>query len=192
MTRVGHGPKGIRSLTHIAVGAICVNQIHHERKAPTAEFAHVIRGDFYLKLFERDFQDWCGSVWARLELRWRLRPVLAAMHSKMSSLRPQIHKSDQRSLFRGNSCDVVLRKPSNLVFREVFAEPALCVGQGKNRKLLIERRRVPCHICLHERLELFLQAVGDRKSTRLNSSHQIISYAVFCLKKKQNIHQDMS
>src|SRR5207244_9692244 len=25
--------------------------------------------------------------------------------------------------------------------------------------------------------------VGDRKSTRLNSSHQIISYAVFCLKK---------
>src|SRR5438552_7661771 len=27
---------------------------------------------------------------------------------------------------------------------------------------------------------------GDRKSTRLNSSHQIISYAVFCLKKKNN------
>src|SRR5258708_20661608 len=30
---------------------------------------------------------------------------------------------------------------------------------------------------------------GDRKSTRLNSSHQIISYAVFCLKKKkQQVH----
>src|SRR5438552_13058490 len=28
----------------------------------------------------------------------------------------------------------------------------------------------------------------DRKSTRLNSSHQIISYAVFCLKKKNNFH----
>src|SRR5258708_17722084 len=27
--------------------------------------------------------------------------------------------------------------------------------------------------------------VTDRKSTRLNSSHQIISYAVFCLKKKK-------
>src|SRR2546426_8454352 len=26
---------------------------------------------------------------------------------------------------------------------------------------------------------------GDRKSTRLNSSHLVISYAVFCLKKKQ-------
>src|SRR5256885_9225720 len=29
-------------------------------------------------------------------------------------------------------------------------------------------------------------AVGDRKSTRLNSSHLVISYAVFCLKKKKN------
>src|SRR5207244_11715018 len=28
------------------------------------------------------------------------------------------------------------------------------------------------------------QVLQDRKSTRLNSSHQIISYAVFCLKKK--------
>src|SRR5947207_5836199 len=27
---------------------------------------------------------------------------------------------------------------------------------------------------------------GDRKSTRLNSSHTVISYAVFCLKKKKN------
>src|SRR5436190_9247040 len=29
--------------------------------------------------------------------------------------------------------------------------------------------------------------VGDRKSTRLNSSHTVISYAVFCLKKKKKI-----
>src|SRR5256885_2774940 len=28
----------------------------------------------------------------------------------------------------------------------------------------------------------------DRKSTRLNSSHLVISYAVFCLKKKKNQH----
>src|SRR3712207_8499567 len=28
----------------------------------------------------------------------------------------------------------------------------------------------------------------DRKSTRLNSSHANISYAVFCLKKKQKVH----
>src|SRR5258708_25176451 len=29
------------------------------------------------------------------------------------------------------------------------------------------------------------RVTGDRKSTRLNSSHQIISYAVFCFKKKK-------
>src|SRR5258708_26913339 len=40
--------------------------------------------------------------------------------------------------------------------------------------------------------EAFLYACHlgqDRKSTRLNSSHQIISYAVFCLKKKNTKHQ---
>src|SRR2546426_8407096 len=31
---------------------------------------------------------------------------------------------------------------------------------------------------------------GDRKSTRLNSSHLVISYAVFCLKKKKNNKQN--
>src|SRR2546426_7956222 len=39
--------------------------------------------------------------------------------------------------------------------------------------------------------DLFEQSLaaipGDRKSTRLNSSHLVISYAVFCLKKKNNI-----
>src|SRR5437762_9266050 len=34
---------------------------------------------------------------------------------------------------------------------------------------------------------LFYEADGDRKSTRLNSSHRCISYAVFCLKKKKEI-----
>src|SRR5258708_26409372 len=34
------------------------------------------------------------------------------------------------------------------------------------------------------REDMFFAAFIDRKSTRLNSSHQIISYAVFCLKKK--------
>src|SRR5476649_2971179 len=30
----------------------------------------------------------------------------------------------------------------------------------------------------------------DRKSTRLNSSHTVISYAVFCLKKKKHTHHN--
>src|SRR5260221_8947548 len=49
--------------------------------------------------------------------------------------------------------------------------------------------------CLHLRSNLCMQnwnlpggtkCTTDRKSTRLNSSHTVISYAVFCLKKKNN------
>src|SRR5437868_12563059 len=36
-----------------------------------------------------------------------------------------------------------------------------------------------------EKIECYWQKRGDRKSTRLNSSHVSISYAVFCLKKKK-------
>src|SRR3712207_8959735 len=35
------------------------------------------------------------------------------------------------------------------------------------------------------------RAGPDRKSTRLNSSHANISYAVFCLKKKKNLYQTL-
>src|SRR2546422_1228902 len=34
------------------------------------------------------------------------------------------------------------------------------------------------------------RTAGDRKSTRLNSSHGYISYAVFCLKKKKKLHHN--
>src|SRR2546426_8409745 len=34
------------------------------------------------------------------------------------------------------------------------------------------------------------RALQDRKSTRLNSSHLVISYAVFCLKKKKKKHKE--
>src|SRR5699024_11784664 len=39
---------------------------------------------------------------------------------------------------------------------------------------------------------VFAAAKGDRKSTRLNSSHVSISYAVFCLKKKKDKEQSES
>src|SRR5258705_5502577 len=40
-------------------------------------------------------------------------------------------------------------------------------------------------------LERDQRAARDRKSTRLNSSHLGISYAVFCLKKKKNTYMTM-
>src|SRR5438309_12086264 len=39
----------------------------------------------------------------------------------------------------------------------------------------------------YSELQFGIQRVRDRKSTRLNSSHSSISYAVFCLKKKKNM-----
>src|SRR5688572_32717780 len=55
------------------------------------------------------------------------------------------------------------------------------------------RSRIPKEVRAGQRIRLAGQgtaglggaAPGDRKSTRLNSSHSQISYAVFCLKKKQ-------
>src|SRR5258708_30978299 len=49
-------------------------------------------------------------------------------------------------------------------------------------------RRLP--LALSRRSLIIDRAISlDRKSTRLNSSHQIISYAVFCLKKKKKKHK---
>src|SRR3712207_7188926 len=39
-----------------------------------------------------------------------------------------------------------------------------------------------------EQFDAIVSGIQDRKSTRLNSSHANISYAVFCLKKKNNTH----
>src|SRR5438309_8311145 len=44
--------------------------------------------------------------------------------------------------------------------------------------------RAIAHILL---AKMYRKPIEDRKSTRLNSSHSSISYAVFCLKKKKNI-----
>src|SRR5258708_10772032 len=56
---------------------------------------------------------------------------------------------------------------------------------GRNRRT-VERDANPLHL-RHGFQVVYHFGKGDRKSTRLNSSHQIISYAVFCLKKKKKI-----
>src|SRR5256885_16013818 len=48
----------------------------------------------------------------------------------------------------------------------------------------VERAVLPEHIVIDHRHRP-RPAIADRKSTRLNSSHLVISYAVFCLKKKK-------
>src|SRR2546429_1511028 len=51
--------------------------------------------------------------------------------------------------------------------------------------MLLTFRGLPEVSCLDDQ-----ESARDRKSTRLNSSHGYISYAVFCLKKKKRQHAD--
>src|SRR5437588_8527469 len=62
------------------------------------------------------------------------------------------------------------------------AAPALLAGPQVRKKRRGRLRR------LHQGAGK--PAEPDRKSTRLNSSHTVISYAVFCLKKKKKIQTD--
>src|SRR2546428_8898917 len=48
--------------------------------------------------------------------------------------------------------------------------------------------RSPTRSCGRRGPAMLGTGAGDRKSTRLNSSHDQISYAVFCLKKKKHQH----
>src|SRR3712207_7026218 len=66
---------------------------------------------------------------------------------------------------------------------------------GKEYKLsklaTVEKGQMPQEVAKENqqyRLCLQYEYIGDRKSTRLNSSHANISYAVFCLKKKKTIY----
>src|SRR5256885_2581090 len=56
------------------------------------------------------------------------------------------------------------------------------------RQVRLKHRRRPATVELSDRL----RERRDRKSTRLNSSHLVISYAVFCLKKKNTRHSHAS
>src|SRR5258708_24216753 len=80
--------------------------------------------------------------------------------------------------------------PYTTLFRSArHGELAMCrdrwqrITQHQRRQLLaaaVEKR-----IGSDDKRANALACQRDRKSTRLNSSHQIISYAVFCLKKKK-------
>src|SRR5258708_8563691 len=66
------------------------------------------------------------------------------------------------------------------------------VAKALAEELRLQLPSIPWHTH-RDRITEIATALGlcvgtDRKSTRLNSSHQIISYAVFCFKKKKIIH----
>src|SRR5438552_14221044 len=69
--------------------------------------------------------------------------------------------------------------PYTTLFRSESGRRAIDRDSGGERRQVGRGPRPGAAEC-HQRR-------SDRKSTRLNSSHQIISYAVFCLKKKKKI-----
>src|SRR5256885_3566461 len=72
---------------------------------------------------------------------------------------------------------MIRRPPRSTLFpyTTLFRSQDLCPGPGE-----CAPGRGPARRAAHDSA-----GKGDRKSTRLNSSHLVISYAVFCLKKKK-------
>src|SRR4051812_49524430 len=70
---------------------------------------------------------------------------------------------------------MIRRPPRSTLFPYTTLFRSLATGGGELVRAAA-RRGTPILVC---------SAPGDRKSTRLNSSHMSISYAVFCLKKKK-------
>src|SRR2546422_2804584 len=78
--------------------------------------------------------------------------------------------------------------PYTTLFRSKLLENRLNCTLGGNGSVLAVRRSLfhPKKHSIIEDFQIPLEIRLDRKSTRLNSSHGYISYAVFCLKKKTN------
>src|SRR5690625_2269773 len=69
---------------------------------------------------------------------------------------------------------IQLRFPRTVLISPLWATSRKGWASGHDGKVLVEKRE--------------WTSARDRKSTRLNSSHVAISYAVFCLKKKKKKH----
>src|SRR5258708_30194734 len=79
---------------------------------------------------------------------------------------------------------MIRRPPRSTLFPYTTLFRSQCAGQAAAQ---VVAQQVACTQHVDPAPGVLLGAHGDRKSTRLNSSHQIISYAVFCLKKKKTI-----
>src|SRR3989454_7487404 len=79
---------------------------------------------------------------------------------------------------------MIRRPPRSTLFPYTTLFRSHQVGRAEDRgQKVVEVMRDAGREATH-RLHLLRLAELDRKSTRLNSSHLVISYAVFCLKKK--------
>src|SRR5688500_19123507 len=94
-----------------------------------------------------------------------------------------------------------VRPPATPYFYTLSLHDALPILGMRLNLPLHTKRLASLHLCEAKALlrirhanpghDLFERLMQDRKSTRLNSSHLVISYAVFCLKNKTFIHARM-
>src|SRR5687768_17184624 len=87
-------------------------------------------------------------------------------------------QNDVSALFRSTAEGETGHAHGHLEYLEAVGDPATNLPIGRTRDNL----KAAVAGETHEYTDMY---PGDRKSTRLNSSHGYISYAVFCLKKKK-------
>src|SRR5947207_3454486 len=86
---------------------------------------------------------------------------------------------------------MILRPPGSTLFPYTTLFRSFAQDRLEAREVAVMERKVAAEdlesiLCLFQvRFEVLGGDFSDRKSTRLNSSHTVISYAVFCLKKKK-------
>src|SRR5688500_7084531 len=89
----------------------------------------------------------------------------------------------------GNATTRLLMSRRNAVGAHMARSPAL--GVIKLRTKLTTENATTTHASQRDARDHPGNIRPDRKSTRLNSSHLVISYAVFCLKTKNNRHSQL-
>src|SRR3712207_7066500 len=77
----------------------------------------------------------------------------------------------------------LFRSPSSHYLRTCARLSVAILANEAPGELVLEE----LNVCVDHQSNELLEGRPDRKSTRLNSSHANISYAVFCLKKKNNL-----
>src|SRR2546426_5016860 len=82
--------------------------------------------------------------------------------------------------------------PYTTLFRSpCFGEPSRLPDKRRSAAVFSRGLRSQSRHRSARSASVYSPARRDRKSTRLNSSHLVISYAVFCLKKKKEVHEHL-
>src|SRR5688500_10608083 len=78
-----------------------------------------------------------------------------------------------------------VRKPSERLGALLYRIYPISLSERQRRALQLQDKPI-AEFYADKAVMIIIGALLDRKSTRLNSSHLVISYAGFCLKKKKN------